>query len=678
MTTLAKHLLHIAIIAILAGIFYAPSLRNDFIWDDDEYVYNNAAVQSSEGLKDIWFSYKMPQYYPMVFTTFWVEHKLWGLDPYGYHAVNLALHIVNAALIYVILLHLYPPFAFAVGLLFALHPVHVETVAWITELKNILGCLFYLLAVLGYVKYLETRQRKHYHFSFVAFIAALLSKSITVTFVVVPLFLKWWRREKFCRSDIVALLPFALVGLASGINTVFLEIYRVGAQGGAWEASFAEHFVLAGQIILFYLYKIAFPGELIFFYPRWQLDAGQLWQWLPLVAVIGIGISLYFAKNRYGRGAFANYLYFVCALFPALGIFSVYPMIFSYVADHFQYIASLHAIVLLVGLMAFLFDRFARRCNWQLGAGGKAVVLYASLGVVSLFFGWKIMEHGKAFANLETLWTDVVTKNDRSWAAHNNLGMVYQKQGKIEKASDEFKKAIEINPEYLLAHQNLGLYYYYSDQGSSAIQEFKKTIDIDPDHADAYNNLGLVYLNLDQIDKAQDYFLTAIAKKPKMIQAHYNLAECYIVKEQYDKSIDELLVSINFHPQYYEAMNRVAQVYEMVGREDLAVYWYKRAVSVKGDYSPAHNNLGNILARRGALREAIDEYQLALQGDPEFVDSLVNLGNAFWLLKQENRAVPYFRRAMELGVDLPPELRRVVEDTNAHGKGSTLLPLKVD
>jgi hypothetical protein len=183
----------VAAIALLTFFVYLPSLTNGFIWDDDDYVTNNFSIQKKAGLKEIWFSYKTPQYYPMVFSSFWLEHKLWGLDPAGYRAVNLLFHIFNALLVYIILLRLYHPLALPAALIFAVHPVQVETVAWITERKNIFGAFFFLLTTFFYIRFYDTRRKLDFGLALLSFIFALLSKSVTSTFVIVPLLVRWWQ-----------------------------------------------------------------------------------------------------------------------------------------------------------------------------------------------------------------------------------------------------------------------------------------------------------------------------------------------------------------------------------------------------------------------------------------------------------------------------------------------------
>lgn len=657
---MTRQLLQILLIVALTGLFYAPSLRNDFIWDDDDYVHDNVAVQSPDGLTAIWLSAEMPQYYPVVFTSFWLEHRLWGSDPFGYHAVNLALHIGNAVLLYLLMLRLYPPLAFAVALLFALNPVQVETVAWVTERKNLLGCLFYLAATGFWLTYDETRRRRHYAAALGAFVLALLSKSITVSFVMIPLFLRWWRGERIGRADLVALLPFFAVGLACGLNTVWLEMHRVGAQGAAWTLSFAEHLILPGQIILFYLGKILFPVELVFFYPKWQLDAGNPVQWLPLAVVLTLGAALYAARGRIGRGAFANALYAVCALFPALGFFNVYPMLFSYVADHFQYIASINLIILMAGAGAFLFDRAMALGKRQVGPAVRRTVLSAVLGVMTVLYGWQIVRHSRHFADLEALWTHVIANNERSWIAHNNLGLVYRGQGKIEAAIREFRKTVEIVPENIQARTNLGIYYYAFGRHEEALAEFEQVLKIDANYAHAYNNIGLVHLNAGRDELAREFFATAIAKDPRLFQAHYNLAEYYLGAGQREAAVTELHTAIRLFPEYFDAMHLLAGIYQQAGEADAALRWVRQALAVNPEFSPAHARLGTLLAGQGALREAIAEFQLALQGDPGLTEALVNAGRAHLLLGEPEQAIPYLRRARDGGAALPPEVEALL------------------
>lgn len=563
---MTRRVTQISLIVILTGIFYLPSLQNGFIWDDDQYLYANQAVQSIDGLARIWFSHDMPQYYPLVFTSFWVEHQLWGLDPFGYHFVNLGLHVANAVLIFLLLDALCPALALAVGLLFALHPVQVETVAWISERKNLLGCLFYLLSIHFYLNFQAVAARRHYLLSFGSFLLALLSKSITVSFVAVPLLLKWWRNEPVRRADLIAIAPFAGLGLLFGLHTVYLEIYRVGASGDAWQLTLAEHFVLPGQIVWFYVAKLLFPAELVFIYPKWQLDAGVPWQWLPTLALIALGVFLYTHRDRIGRGAFANYLGYLAALFPALGFFNVYPMRYSYVADHFQYIASINALILLVGLAAVTFGWLARRLEWCARPRVRTVLLSVALGLTSILFGAKILDYSRVFVNEKALWEDVTAKNPASSMAHINLGHSYKNLGDMSAAISRFKAAISVDPGNAMAHNNLGLSYSQLGKRDEALAAFETALQIDPNSASVYNNLGLLYLNAGDVARGFDYFSRANVLDDAMVEAHYNLAECYLLQGRPDPAVKALQRALEIQPRHPMIMRKLASAYVLTGQ----------------------------------------------------------------------------------------------------------------
>ncbi len=567
---MSRRLLQISLIVVLTGIFYLPSLQNGFVWDDDQYLHANQAVQSDDGLTRIWFSHEMPQYYPLVFTSFWVEHQLWGIEPFGYHAVNLGLHIANALLVFLLLEALCPSLALAVGLLFALHPVQVETVAWISERKNLLGCLFYLLAIRCYLNFQAGAGRRQYLLSLGAFSLALLSKSITATFVVVPLLLKWWKREPIKKADLVAIAPFAGLGLLCGLQTVYLELYRVGASGDAWRLTLAEHLVLPGQIVWFYLAKLLFPVELVFIYPKWILDAGSPWQWLPTLALVVLGVSLYRRRDSLGRGAFATYLGYLAALFPALGFFNVYPMRFSYVANHFQYIASIGAFIFFAGLVEGSCARLAMRLEWfakpRVRTGLAAIILCG----VSLVYGVKILDYSRVFASEATLWEDVVAKNPASSMAHNNLGYLYKKQGDMQAAIGRFKTAIATDPGNALAYNNLGLSYGLLGRREESRAAFEDALRIDPEFASAYNNLGLLYLNAGDVARGFDYFSRASTLAPSMLEAHYNLAECHLLQGQPGAAVEALQRALALQPRHSMILRKLASAYALTGQVERA------------------------------------------------------------------------------------------------------------
>ena len=355
-----KRFLQILLIAFLCLMIYIPSLRNGFIWDDDSNLYKSQWIQKADGLKVIWSTDKMYQYYPVVFTTFWLEHRLWGLSPLGYHAVNLTLHILNALLFFWIVSKIYPGLAFISALLFAIHPIQVETVAWVTECKNLLSLFFFLLAVLAYLGFDNTKRKRYYLLTLLLFILALMSKSVAVCFIFFPVLYKWWKDNKVTWREVKLSIAFIATGLIIGLYTLYLELYHVGA-GEAFSLSFLERLVLSGRAALFYIYKLIFPFNFMFFYPRWQIDPHIWWQWLFLLGVILILAGLIIYRKRIGRGALALFIFYLISIFPVLGFLNVFPMQFSFVADHFSYLSTPFLLLLLCATVSLIFNRLTSK-----------------------------------------------------------------------------------------------------------------------------------------------------------------------------------------------------------------------------------------------------------------------------------------------------------------------------
>ena len=368
------------LLVLLSAIVYWPTLGNRFVWDDDDYVQENGTLSSTAGLNAIWSDpAATPQYYPLVHTSYWIEHAFWGLNPRGYHIDNLLLHAAAALLVWRLLVCLAVPGAWLAAAIFAIHPVEVESVAWITERKNVLSCVFALSSMLAYLRFApptllaptaprNTARRvdgAFYVLAFVLYVAALLSKTVTATVPAVLLVIYWWKQGTFSWREAARLLPFFAVGLAFSAVTISLEKTQVGAVGESWNLSPVERVLIAGRAVWFYAGKLAWPHPLIFFYPRWIIDATVAWQYLFPAAAVGAIIALWLARRRIGRGPLAALLIFMGVLTPALGFFNVYPFQYSFVADHFQYHASIALIALAAALLATANGHFTpSRKSW--------------------------------------------------------------------------------------------------------------------------------------------------------------------------------------------------------------------------------------------------------------------------------------------------------------------------
>jgi protein O-mannosyl-transferase len=452
-----------AVILLIVVGAYIPALHSGYIWDDDVYVTNNPALRSVEGLWASWTHLGANvQYYPLVFTSFWAEYHFWQLRPFGYHLVNVVLHLLNAFLVWHILRRLEVRGAWLAAAVFAIHPVHVESVAWITERKNVLSGLFYLGAVAAYLRFADDwrdvapRNWRAYAIACLLFGFALLSKSVTATLPVILLVMAWWKRGRLEKRDVLPLIPFVLLAAAMGSLTAYLERVQVGATGSEWELTLIDRSLIAGRAIWFYLSKLLLPIHLTFSYSRWSVDASRWWQYLFPVSALGTMIVLYLQRARIGRGPLAAILFFVLTLAPALGFVDFYPMRYSFVADHFQYLASLGPIVLVSAMLSKAAERLAP------GETSPAdhTPRLAKLSLVSLLLvtlaglTWR---QSSIYRNERTLWFDTIAKNPDSWMAYNNLGLFYFRQGDWGRALPLFQKSVTINPNNAEVHYNLAL-----------------------------------------------------------------------------------------------------------------------------------------------------------------------------------------------------------------------------
>jgi len=461
-----------ALIIAITLLAYAPAFRAGFIWDDDLYIEANPILTEPGGLVRIWSSLTAtPQFYPLVFTSFWIERRLWGLDPMGYHIVNIALHIGVSLLLWTALRRLRIPLAFLAALIFAVHPVTVESVAWVTERKNTLSTFFYLAALLSYLRFasldrptgdLPAAPKPHWpsYFSAIAlFSAAILSKTVTCSLPAAIALIVYWKRGRVRARDILPLLPMFAMGLAGAAVTIWVERNHVRSIDFDLGLSPIDRVLVAGRAAWFYLGKVLFPTDLAFIYTRWTIDARIWWQFLFPAAGIAAIAALWALRARIGRGPLVAALFFVGTLVPALGFVDIYPLRYSFVADHFQYLASIGPITLAVAAGAFVLNRFrprdaapprtSRPGLWLIAPA----VLIATLSVLTA--RQTLMYHSR-----ETLWRDTIHKSPDAWMAFNNLGGILCQQGKMQEGMACFARALELNPRHAMALCNLALAHY--------------------------------------------------------------------------------------------------------------------------------------------------------------------------------------------------------------------------
>ncbi len=499
----------------LTVVAYLPGFGGGFIWDDDAHVTESRAVVDPGGLPAIWIEPgSVPQYYPLTHSSFWLEYRLWGENPMGYHAVNILLHAASVVVLWRLLAGLGFSGAWLAAALFAVHPVHVESVAWISERKNTLSGLFALLSTIAWLGWWRaepgTASRKWW-LAIVFFAAALLSKTVTVTLPAAWLVICWWQSGRIGRREWLSVLPMLLLAVPMGLVTVWTEQQHIGAGHLDLDLSAADRLLIAGRAVWFYAGKLFWPTELAFIYPRWRIDPTLIGQWLyPLAAVLVLSV-LWWQRSRVGRGPLSAALLFAGSLTPALGFVDIYPMQFSFVADHFQYLASIPLLASAAWLIV---------TRWYATLGGAALLILVGLTWV----------RGPVFLDNANLWTDTVAKNPRSPLALTSLGNELGKAGSHKLAERRHREAIAVDDKFPDAWVNLSVELQSQAKFDEALDAARQAVRLAPWLPRARVNLALGLADRERYDEAVEQLEAAVATDRRFAAAWVHLARVELLR----------------------------------------------------------------------------------------------------------------------------------------------------
>jgi tetratricopeptide (TPR) repeat protein len=600
-----------ALILGLTLACYWPALRGGLIWDDDAHV-TKPELRSAAGLWQIWSNPRATQqYYPLLHTVFWAEHRLWGDATLGYHLANVLQHAASAFLLVLVLRRLGAPGAKLAGIVFAVHPVCVESVAWISEQKNTLSLVFYLLAALAYLRFDRDRGKsgagRFYLLASALFVMALLTKTVTATLPAALLVVFWWRRGRIAwRRDAAPLIPWFALAAAGGLFTSWVERTLIGAQGAGFDLTPVERCLLAGRVVWFYLGKILWPADLIFIYPHWDARSEAPGWAGYLAAALVVTAALWLIRKR-TRGPLAAWLFFVGSLFPALGFFNVYPFLFSYVADHFQYLACM-------GMIA----AFSAGAAWLLGrapAPGRSAGLWV-VGALVAVLAVQSVAQSRTYADQPTLYRTTIGRNPGCWMAHNNLGLWYEGQGDLGSAVSEYQEAIRLKGDFAPVRNNLGgILRGMPGRADDAFANIQEALRLRPVFPEAHSNLGVWYEDRGDLANAVAQFEEALREDPLYATAHNDLGSVLgTMPGRLNDAIAHFQEAVRLQPDFAEAHNNLGSAWmNTPGRIADAVAEYGEAVRIRPDLGAAHNNLGMALSAQGRPAEAVAQFREALR-----------------------------------------------------------------
>jgi tetratricopeptide (TPR) repeat protein len=620
---------------------YQPAWQAGLVWDDDHHI-TPPALRSLHGLARIWTQLgATQQYYPLIHSVFWVEHRLWGEAAAGYHWLNILLHACSALLLVKILRQLKIPGAWLAAALFALHPVEVESVAWISELKNTLSGVFYLGAALAYLGFDRTRSGRNYALALGLFLLGLMCKTVIASLPAALLVVFWWQRDTLSwKRDARPLMPFFITGIGAGLLTAWVERKFIGAEGSAFDLSILERFLVAGRAIWFYLGKLLWPVDLAFIYPRWQVSQTAWWQYLfPAAALLLLGLLIW----RRWRGPLAAMLFFVGTLFPALGFFNVFPFRYSFVADHFQYLASIGPLTLAAAGIAALPGLFRN------GKSFLQPLLCAALLLVLAMLTWK---QCGMYANAQTLWQTTLRLNPNCWVAHDNLADISSQQGRLDEAIAHFQKALAIRPDSDETLVALGVAFFHHGQVDQAIACYQKALAIQSDCAEAHYNLGVAFSQLGRLDEAIAHYQKALKTRADHAEMRNNLGLAFFHQGRMGEAITQYQKALEIEPDDADAHYNLGLAFCQQGRLDAAMAQYQKALETKPAFAQAHTELGLAFFQLGRMDDAILHFQKALEIKPDFAQAHLNLGAAFLQLDRADEAIAHFQKAAEIQPNL--------------------------
>lgn len=657
-------------------LVYAPVMWNIYIWDDDAYITRNLTLRSLDGLRAMWFRpLSLPQYYPLVHTTFWLEYHAWGLHPVGYHVDNVLLHAIGALLVWRVMARLRLPWPWLIAALFAVHPVSVESVAWATERKNVLSMALALASMLCYLRVeppsasepttSPNKRGGFYALALLFFIGALLSKTVVATLPAVLLVIYWWQRGRLSLHVVIPLIPMLLLGACLGGYTAWLERYHVGAEGSEWAFTPLERLLIAGRAVWFYAGKLLWPHPIIFFYRRWEIEETALWQYLyPAAVCLTVG-ALWLARKRLGRGPLAAVLIYCGVLMPALGFLNVFPFRFSFVADHFQHHAMLAIVALEVATMAMIWQRLEGTAqsiapDGEMASGWRPLTLQRiGVGAVAaLLLSLSIISFRQTMAYYDhvSLYSDVIAKNPKCWVAYSNLGVELSARGEKDVALELFRKSLAIDPKKARVNSNYGQALitvgrrdgYFPGQLQEALEHFEYALSVDPDLADAHAGMAEILLEMNNKEDAKKHMRDALRLQPRYTQVLLASALMMIKDEEWREAEEVFHRLIEIKPSVPEAYHGVGLSLLNQNRPRDAIVYFQKSLLLDPDSFEAHYNMANALFMVGELHAAAEHYNEALRIKPDYLEALSNLGVTLGSMGDADDAIKCFEHLLRL------------------------------
>jgi tetratricopeptide (TPR) repeat protein len=635
----------LAIVAAGLWVFW-PALFGGFLWDDHLYITHNPLLHDPARLWKAWFDPgSFIEYYPIEQSVSWTQWQLFGTgddNPLGYHLTNTFLHIANALLVWRLLSKFGLRLAWFGGLIFAIHPTAVESVAWISELKNTLSLTPFLLSMCALIDYEDRGERKDYYLALGLFLVAMLCKASMAPFPIVILLYVWWKRGRIGWSDLRDSLPFFAISLVLGALTILVghwyqQRYMIPPDVAVIGGIFSR-LALSGVNYSTYLAKCFWPVRLLPAYPKWTIDPHSLLQFLPwLILCVVIGLA-WWKRTSWGRHVLLGLGFFLLNLAPFVGFIPTSYMKNTWVMDHFLYIPIIGIIALVVAGMEQLDGKLSRQ------------VRPFAIGIVIVVMGllaWDSHSYAAMFLDEETISKYTLQHNPAAVPAYQALGYVLLNKGHPEEAIEQFQQVVKLDPTYTLAHHDMGVALLKLNRTAEAVDQFQQSLKGDPHNAATHKQLGYALYETGQIPEAIEHYRQALDRDPNDAETHHNLAVALLQSNQVPSAIQEFEEAIKLNPNYFEAHRSLGNAFLQTNQTEEALVQYEQAVSINPNDADAHSNLGSIYGRQNRVSDAIEQYKEALQIDPNNAQTHDNLGYAYSTQNQNSQAIEQYQLALQ-------------------------------
>ncbi len=657
------------ILIALAVTAYLPSLPGEFIWDDDAHVIDNAVLRDSSGLADIWtietepkLRPNTPQYYPVAFTALWGMFQFFELDPGGYHRVNLIVHIVNALLVWLVFARLRVHWAWLIGALFAVTPMHVETAAWAMEIKNLLSAFFYLLAAYVYLRFDERWSSEEsrdagglpvglYALALLLFVLALLSKTIACTLPAALILAMLFKRDRIDLRRLAPLLPLFVVGIGLALLTSHFEHHgNVNATGPEFEYSYPDRLLISTRVLLFYPWKLLVPWPMLFCYPRWDIRPGELLQWWSVLAVLGVAVGAILFYRKGNRGLALSIAYFAGTLFPALGLIIYYPMLFSFVADHFCYLPSLGILALFAAVVGYLIR--STRMRWIV-AGAMLAVSTALTAVQSY-----------NFRSAEALYRHTLAHNEGAWLVQHQLAATLMRralqggaafdseevQADLREARELLERSVELHDTHFMVHVNLASVLFLLGDPRAALPHALRANELEDGYPASVAMVGPIYQALGDDERAREWAERAVKLDANDLRSNLLLAKLLIGEGKTAEAIARLLAAFDGAADPASRRGVLNELGKVLGPLPA-----DRSIAVVDDLVRAAGGDPDLLSLKAYLLRRHGRYPEAIALTEELISLARKLGNDSMVasLTRQLEQLRQAQRAAESGTGPP-------------------------